>query len=436
MWSGPGAARVATTPPLARLLPGLATGLIAVFLVPAPALAIDEFPVPSGTNPGGITAGPDGALWFVAEGTSRIYRMTTAGALSPAAGFPVTITGSDRSRNTLDQVVAGPDGALWFTQPRDNQIGRMTTGGVVTNEFTLPAPFEEPEGITVGADGALWFTAVGSGKIGRITTAGVFAPSTGFPSTGTAGAGLSDITAGPDGRLWFTAEDGNRIGALHPGTGRITRFSAGLTAESEPSGITPGVGGGLWFTEPAVNQIGRITTSGAITEYPSAAAEPSAIAAGRDGAMWFTASAANSIGRITAGGVITNRFRVTAGSEPSDITAGPDGALWFTEFLGDKIGRIQTASAGAPRSPARPIVSPTKKRCKVPNVRRLSVKKAKKKLKRAKCKYRIRGRGWVVSTSPKAGKRTTKRVQVKAKFKRPQTERARGRRSEPVSRKA
>ena len=416
MSSGRGLAEVATTGPLARLLPGLVTGLIAVLVVPAPATAIDEFPVPPGTNPGGITAA-DGSLWFVGEGTSRIYRMTTVGALDPAAGFPVTITGSDTSQNTLDQIVAGPDGALWFTQPRDNQIGRMTTAGAVTNEFTLPASLEEPEGITVGPDGALWFTAGATGKIGRITSAGVVSPSTGYPSTGAAGAGLSDVTAGPDGRLWFTAEDGNRIGALQPATGGITRFSAGLTADSEPSGITPGVGGDLWFTQPAVNQIGRITTRGAITEYPGAGAEPSAIAAGRDGAMWFTESAANSIGRITNGGVITDHFPVTARSEPSDITAGPDGALWFTEFRGDKIGRIRIQTGSAVRLGRSLVQSFLGQRsgARCPNVRRLSVKKAKKKLKRAKCKYRIRGRGRVVSTSPKAGKRTTKRIQVKAK---------------------
>lgn len=398
-----------------RVLPGLVTGLIAVLLVPAPAAAIDEFPVPPGTNPGGITAGPDGALWFVGEGTSRIYRMTTAGALDPAAGFPVTISGSDTDLNTLDQIVAGPDGALWFTQPRDNQIGRMTTAGAVTNEFTLPASLEEPEGITVGPDGALWFTAAGTGKVGRITSAGVVSPSTGFPSSGTAGAGLSDVTAGPDGRLWFTAEDANRIGALDPATGGIARFSAGLTASSEPSGITPGAGGSLWFTEPAVNQIGRITTSGTITEYRGAGAEPSAIAAGRDGAMWFTESADNSIGRITAGGVITNHFPVTARSEPSDITAGPDGALWFTEFRGDKIGRIETAGPGAPPLGDHATIAPKRWSCKVPKLRGLSLKKARKKLKRAKCTYRIRGRGRVVSTTPKAGKRTTKTVKVKAK---------------------
>jgi beta-lactam-binding protein with PASTA domain len=58
---------------------------------------------------------------------------------------------------------------------------------------------------------------------------------------------------------------------------------------------------------------------------------------------------------------------------------------------------------------------PAKKGCVVPKVRGLTVAKAKKKLKRARCKHRVRGRGRVVWTKPKAGRRTTKTVQVMAK---------------------
>jgi beta-lactam-binding protein with PASTA domain len=70
--------------------------------------------------------------------------------------------------------------------------------------------------------------------------------------------------------------------------------------------------------------------------------------------------------------------------------------------------------------PTNPPLIKKKKRCKVPKLKGLTVKKAKKKLKRAKCKFRVRGRGRVVKTSPKAGKRTTKRVKVTAKPKRRQ----------------
>lgn len=174
--------------PLGGLFRGLAAGLIAIFLIPASASAIDEFPLPPGTGPGGITAGPDGAMWFLAETTSKVHRMTTAGVLDPPAGFQVTISGSDTSKNTLDQITTGPDGALWFTEPRDSQIGRITTAGTITE---YPVPLDgAPEGITVGSDGALWFTASGIGKIGRISPN---PPNvvTLYPSSGVAGSGLS-----------------------------------------------------------------------------------------------------------------------------------------------------------------------------------------------------------------------------------------------------
>jgi virginiamycin B lyase len=433
MSSGPRVAGVATTGFMAPfrtadrarsrltagLLPAAVAACVGVLLAPAPAMAIDEFPVAPGINPGGITAGPDGALWFVEEGTNTIGRITTTGVVTNH--FPVPAAPAS-SVSALDQITAGPDGALWFTQPRDNQIGRLTTAGGMPAEFTFSIPDAEPEGITVGPDGALWFTAAKAGKIGRITTAGVFDPPTGFPPSGIAGEGISDITVGPDGALWFTESTGNRIGRITTG-GTITHYDV-PTSSSDPSGITPGPGG-LWFTEFNTGQLAQITTAGLITEYPGAGVGPSAIAVGRDGALWYTESdpSANAIGRMTTGGAVTNHFPVpTPGSEPSDITTGPDGALWFTEFLGNKIGRIETAPPFVPPPPPPPvsILTPVKRKpCTVPKVRGLSLRKAKKKLKRAKCRYRIRGTGRVVSTSPKAGKRTTKTVVVKAKPKRP-----------------
>jgi streptogramin lyase len=179
-----------------------------------------------------------------------------------------------------------------------------------------------------------------------------------------------------------------------------------------------GPGGGLWFTESAVGQIAQISTSGTITEYPGAGAAPSAITGGADGALWFTQSLGNTISRSTTGGAITNHFAVpTPGSEPSDITAGPDGALWFTEFAAHKIGRIATAPPAAPVTPP-PVKPLLRKKCKVPKVKGLTVKKAVKKLKRAKCRYKVKGKGRVTKTKPKAGKRTRKVVRVTAKPKR------------------
>jgi virginiamycin B lyase len=409
-------------------------GVVALLAaVLAPQAAAQEFAISSpgfpDANelrcPGGITTGPDGALWFTEELTSRIGRMTTAGTVTAEVPVPLatstSLPCSDPSFvGALDQIVAGPDGALWFTQPRDNKIGRITTAGVLDppNGFTVPLPDAQPEGITAGPDGNLWFTAANGLRIGRITTSGA------ITLYGPTGAGPSDITAGPDGRLWFTESLANRIGAMgtdaapQPDTA-ISYFTAGLTGESDPSGITPGPGGGLWFTESSTNQIGQISTAGAIVEYPGAGAGPSAIAVGRDGALWFTEAESSAIGRITTAGLITNHFPTqTPASEPSDITAGPDGAVWFSESAGNRIGRIDTAPPVAATAPPTftPLL-PKVKRCTVPRLKGMPVKKAKKRLRRAKCKFRVRGKGRVVSTSPKAGKRTAKVVRVKARPK-------------------
>jgi virginiamycin B lyase len=421
--------------PPGRLL-GLLIGLLVPLALPTSAAAIDEFSLPTpGSCPGGITAGPDGALWFTEEGgsedgTAKIGRMTTTGVLTNEFDIPVTANPTPCTDPLfvapLDQITTGPDGALWFTLPRDNKIGRITTAGVLDppGGYPLPVPGSQPEAIAVGPDGNLWFTELLANGIGRITTAG---GPVHFP---TGGIGPSDVTTGPDGALWFTEAFGNAIARMTTNGAVTSRFP--VTPGSGPSGIAQGPGG-LWFTESNTNAIGRITTSGQVAEYSGTGAGPSAIAEGQDAALWFTESENNTVGRITSSGVITNHFPLAApGSEPSDITKGPDGALWFTEFLGNKIGRIETAPVFVAPPPQPPVVvKPRKKkpRCKVPKVKGLSVKKAKKKLKKAKCKYRVRGKGFVVSTKPKAGKRTTKRVVVKAKPKKAR----RGRSSAAVS---
>lgn len=412
--------------PLGRSLLGLLIGLVGALALPASAAAIDEFPVPPGSCPGGITAGPDGALWFTEEGTSRIGRMTASGGFAGEVTIPNSANPVPCSDPLfvppLDQITVGSDNRLWFTEPRDNQIGSIdpfnpSTSLVEYGTANGLTPGAQPEGITRGPDGKIWFTEAGLGKIGRLDPAASPAI-TEYPNVAL-GGGPSDITAGPDGALWFTEAVAGSIRQIT--TSGLVSSPFPATAGSGPSGITSGPGG-LWFTESNTNTIGRITTGGVVSEFPGAGAGPSAISLGRDGALWFTESEAHSIGRITSSGTITNHFATpTPGSEPSDVTPGPDEALWFTERAGDKIGRIETALPAPPPPPPPPPVAigpPAKKKkpaCKVPKVKGLSVRKAKKKLKKAKCKYKVRGRGYVVSTKPKARKRTTKRVLVKAK---------------------
>jgi streptogramin lyase len=395
----------------------LLIGALAALAMPAAAAAIDEYPI-AGANPGSIAGGPDGALWFTMEaGDGAIGRMTTAGVhtntfpLPPCSGSPCS-----SSIPPVDQIVLGPDGNLWFTMTRSNAIGQMNTAGALA-VHSIDTLDTEPEGLTVGPDGRLWFTQAKFNGIGAIAMSGADEDWV-LP---TSSSGPSDIAAGPDGALWFTESLTNKVGRITT-TGVVTNEFDVPTSSSEPSGIT-NTGAGLWFTESGVDQIAQITTGGVITEYPGAGDQPSAIAAAPDGALWYTESgpASNAIGRITTGGVITNHFPLaTPGAEPSDITLGPDQNLWFTEFLANKIGRVVTAPPVV-LPPPPPVVSlkpKPKPKCKVPKVRGLTVKKAIKKLKKARCKYKVKGKGRVVKTSPKAGKRTSKTVKVTASRKR------------------
>ncbi|MGO8948068.1 MAG: Virginiamycin B lyase [Ktedonobacterales bacterium] len=306
---------------------------------------ITEFRLPSLSLPSDIVAGPDGAMWFAAYGTTGfIGRIAPNGKVT---GFAL------REPNAvIESIAVGPDGALWFTSravlSRKSLIGRITTSGAIT-EYPLPAQFFSLGDITAGPDGALWFTEYGGpislDLIGRITTRGTV---TQYPVLTPSLAPPPSITAGPDGALWFTAPAG-WIGRITT-SGRVTEFPL-PSATGDPRDIVSGPDGALWFTELEGNKIGRITQSGTITEFPlpKPNSGPAGITLGPDGALWFTEAGVrlpssppntgNRIGRITLGGVITEFTVPTPRSSPEQIAASAS-ALWFTENAANQIGLL------------------------------------------------------------------------------------------------
>jgi virginiamycin B lyase len=324
------------------------------FMDRAGAQNINEFPIPTGgSQPGAISIGPDGALWFNEINGNKIGRITTTGTITE---FTVPTAAS-----APEAIAAGPDGALWFTEFDGNKIGRITTTGTIT-EFTIPSAASGPEQIVAGPDGALWFAEAAANKIGRITTTGTFTEFT-IPTAASRPVG---ITAGPDGALWFTEGHSSKIGRITT-AGTFTEFTV-PTASSQPFAITSGPDGALWFTEFSGNQVGRINTAGAITEITVRTANsfPFFITAGPDGALWF-AGLGGQIGRITTAGTITEYPVPKANSQPIGIAAGSDGALWFTEISGNKIGTLMPVPPAGP-SPLFASVLPTSRSVQVGHV--------------------------------------------------------------------
>jgi streptogramin lyase len=314
------------------------SGVVTEFVVP-------EIPPPAGSaagtagsivTPAGITAGPDGALWFTdpAGGNSFVGRITTTGVVTEYAA---------PNLNSNATIVTGPDGDLWFNA--GSSLARITASGVVTS-FSAPGNFNQIAGLTPGPNGSVWFTEEEDGStvgeqpaVGAISPAGVMSlfpipqGTTLDPNRGIA-VDPTAVTTGPDGAIWFADNVG--IGRITT-TGTIEQFPL-TTPGATVANIASGPEDTLWFTQLDSNEnwsIGRMTTSGAITLYPLAGSV-SGIVEASDGDLWFTETLQykNVIGRITPKGAITT-FRTSVFS-PGAITIGPGDNVWFSGSLSTK----------------------------------------------------------------------------------------------------
>jgi streptogramin lyase len=298
---------------------GLACAVGTCVSIPA---GFSEFQVPGGRAIG-ITAGPDGNVWFTDQMNLKIGRMTVTGDV---VQFDIAWK--------AQTITTGPDGNLWFTQA-SNQIGRMSPDGQLLGEYD--AGLSSTGKIVPGPDGNLWFTQCAANQIGRMTTGGAL---TSFPVSAENVCPFA-IVAGPDGNLWFTELLNDRVGRMTP-DGRLDSFR--LEAGVRPNYITVGADGDLYFSEFTANRIARMSTAGGlIGEYPipTPNSGPSGLTSGPDGAIWFTQIKAHKIARLGPDGVITEYPTPSPVSAPYEIIVGPDGSLWFTEVEAGKIGRYR-----------------------------------------------------------------------------------------------
>ncbi len=266
------------------------------------------FPTGKGSGPLAIAAGPDGNVWFTENGHGTwggngIGRITPQGIIATLRVRPPAR--SVRTLLGLEGITAGPDGNVWFTESAANRIGRITPAGVVT-EFSEGLGSAAPSQITAAADGNLWFSGwfLEGGRIGRITPAGEVRK---FPAT--AGS-MGGIAVGPDGNVWFTAGRG-RVGRITPG-GAVSTFRTGLRLWLGPDAIAAGPDGNLWFTSPTRDRVGRITPTGSVRLYRAPFGEVSeytalrgGIAAGPDGRVWFTEPLQGRIARVGPDGGVS-----------------------------------------------------------------------------------------------------------------------------------
>jgi len=127
-----------------------------------PSGQITEFVIPTNNStPLGITAGPDGNIWFTEHNnTYKIGRITPSGEITE-----FVIPTDDIDNSSPNFITSGPDGNLWYT--RGFKVGRITPNGEIT-EFSPPTSDSNPSDITAGPDGSIWFTDLNAHTIGRV----------------------------------------------------------------------------------------------------------------------------------------------------------------------------------------------------------------------------------------------------------------------------
>lgn len=118
---------------------------------------LTRFPTTTDWQVNGLTAGPDGNIWFIDNG-GHVGRMAPTAMLGEVTVF--TVATNPRDSTTGPAIGVGPDGNIWFSY-EPGTIGRITPSGVVT-KFTLPHS-SQISAITAGPDGGVWFLQAAAG---------------------------------------------------------------------------------------------------------------------------------------------------------------------------------------------------------------------------------------------------------------------------------
>ena len=303
------------------------------------------YDLPLGSHPQGIVAGLDGKLWFVDNSVDllhpmqgfRIGSIDTAGNISeyPTGIDPIVFDGFDYAPA---EITVDPHGNLWFTNPNAQEIGIAFVGEITpAGAVSICNTNSYPQGIITGPDGNIW-------TIESVNVAKIVAPCTETDYPLSVDYGYAGMTIGPDNNIWFT--EYNSVGYVTT-AGVVNEFSESVFQDNYYlTSIASGSDGALWILADLTGGILRLTTSGQLTNTYNLniGSQPGWDALGSDGNIWATQTSANKVSKITPSGVITS-YQTAAGADPGPIVAGPDGNLWFVESGTFNIAKITTQGA-------------------------------------------------------------------------------------------
>jgi len=222
------------------------------------------------TFPGGspqyMTIDNKERIWITLLGTNQIVEYDPIGkTLVNSYNVPV-------ANASLQGVTAGPDGTIWFAETTAKRIGHIIpcqTNSCNVTDYGPPPNVEItfPIQLAVDRGGVVWFTDHGRGQFGS------FNPSTG--EWRVFGIGYCSESYNPDcpvglpnaisldsnGMIWFSEHFAGRVAKYDPTIGSLTEYFVPATTIPYVWWMWPGPGNLVWFTAFGLGDIGYVNAS-------------------------------------------------------------------------------------------------------------------------------------------------------------------------------
>lgn len=251
-----------------------------------------------------------------------------------------TIYTLPNANSSPEGMTAGPDGNIWFAEnfntgvDRAGIIARITSAGALT-EFQIPdqgSQHVHPTFVTTGSDGKIWFAAYDQSNgvyVGSVTTSGsAFSV---YPFT--VGASIRGLTGGPDGNLWVTS-----AGCRCPAVSKVSTSGVVLGTvfvPKDPGVIITGPDNNLWVVEPNDHAIVRVTPSLTATSFNTGLAGLTGDVVTDGVALYYTASNGGQyyLGKMSRTGAAMGYLGVPSASPnnlmPLVYRGGTDNDFWL-----------------------------------------------------------------------------------------------------------
>ena len=332
---------------------------------------VTQVSLPGGSSeePFGITVGPDGNVWYTAGVVG------SGGGLSSFAVGKIDLSNADTvseipvsAASEPFGITAGPDGNIWFTVTNSGSTAGtidvinpamdtiIQTITIPTNVVATP----DPVGITTGADGSIWFTD-GGGAIGQVVLPTQLAVTVQPPLDVSVGNSFS-VTVTDRYTTGVVDTDFNGPVTIAVASGPSNSLGGVLTVTAVNgvaafNGLSLGAAGAysLLASSSATNGPTSITTngfnvvSGPATELVVTTEPPSPVTAGKE---FEVAVTDEYVTGPTPNSTFSGSVSIALVSNPSVIlatTTAVNGVAMFPSLALDKAGNdyvLQATSAG------------------------------------------------------------------------------------------